>query len=105
MLARWSSEVGKNFKTHVSFLEQIRMRAGAHKNDGYCAGLVNQKEVTPYVAFAMVRPAAFKRMVQPLGTQRCVVCDEAQHGCKRPCNTYRQKGRCHGWLSESKRWQ
>lgn len=67
MVARWSSEVGKNIKTHVSFFEQFRMRAGAHKNDGCCAGLVNQQEVTAYVAFAMVRPAAFKRMVQPLG--------------------------------------
>ena len=67
----------------LALLEQIRMRACAHKNDllflATALELVDQQKVTADVAFAVVGPIPDQCVIQPLRPKRRVVCDQRQH--------------------------
>lgn len=60
-------------------LEKLRMRARSYKDDGATFQPVDQQEVAADVAFAVVHPAAFERVIQPFRAQRRIVANEQQH--------------------------
>ena len=45
---------------------------------------VDQKEVASDMALAMVGPLALERVIQPLWSQRRIVCDEQHHDFLQP---------------------
>ena len=46
--------------------------------------LINQQEVAAYMAFPVVRPYTFQRVILPFGTERGFVCDKKQHDRLQP---------------------
>ena len=60
------------------------MRSSPHKVDGITLDLVDQQEVTTDMTLSMIGPLTLQCVVQPLGTQRRVICDEDQHGIFEP---------------------
>ena len=61
------------------FLEQTGIGARAHEVDGVAFQLVDQQEVAADVAFTVIGPIPFDRVVQPLGSKGRVVGDQQQH--------------------------
>ena len=63
--------------------EQLRVRAGAHKDDllvrSAAFQAIDQQEVAADVAFAMIGPVTGERMIAPLGPERAVIGDQQQH--------------------------
>jgi hypothetical protein len=51
-----SARFVKNSNGSRLLLEQFRMRPGANKNDLLVVGAVDQQEISPNVAFAMISP-------------------------------------------------
>ena len=45
---------------------------------------IDQQKVAAHMAFPMVRPCAFQRMIFPFGTERGIVCNEKQHDRLQP---------------------
>lgn len=62
----------------ISF-KQIRMGSDSDENDLIAFNLVEEKKIAADMAFAMIRPLTFERMIEPFGTQRCIIGDEHQH--------------------------
>lgn len=65
------------------FAEEFGVGSNSNKDNrpiGACViEPVDEQKITADVAFAMARPVALQRMVQPLRTERCVVGDEQEH--------------------------
>lgn len=55
------------------------MRTGANEVDRIALDLIDLQEITTHMAFPMVGPVAPEGVVQPLGTQWCIVGDQEQH--------------------------
>jgi hypothetical protein len=56
------------------------MRACPYKDDDVAIQPINEKEVATDVAFAVINPFAFERVVQPFGAERRIVAYEQKHG-------------------------
>ena len=61
------------------FLEEIRMRAGAHEEDSGSIEMIDKQEIPADMTFPMVGPVTFAGMIAPFRAGGCVVCDEQQH--------------------------
>lgn len=55
------------------------MRPRPHEVNRVSFNLVNQQEVAANVAFPVLGPFAFERVVQPLSAQRAIVGNQQQH--------------------------
>ncbi len=51
-------------------LKKIGMRARPHKVDDLPVKLINRQEIITHVAFPVVGPIAFERVIKPFGTQK-----------------------------------
>ena len=64
--------------------KQLAMRTRPNKVDLRSLHLINQQKIPTNVAFAMVSPLPFERMVEPLRAKRRVICDQQQHRFLKP---------------------
>lgn len=55
------------------------MRSRPHEVNRISFNLVNQQEIAANVAFPVVSPIAFERVVQPLSAQRAIVGNQQEH--------------------------
>lgn len=62
-----------------SLFKQFRVRARAQEDDGAAIQPVNQQKVSANMAFTVIGPIAFERMIQPLGAERSFIGNEQQH--------------------------
>lgn len=51
-----------------------------HEVDRVSLNLIDQQEVAANVAFPVVGPVAFERVILPLSPKRAIVSDQEQHG-------------------------
>jgi len=68
-----------NLVSNSSPAKKLRMRSSPHEVNRVPLNLVDQQEVTANVAFPMVGPVAFERMVQPFGAKGAIVGNQQHH--------------------------
>ena len=66
-------------KKNRSPAKKLRMRSSPHEVNRVPFNLINQQKVAADVAFPVVGPIAFERVVQPLSAQRAIVGNQQQH--------------------------
>ena len=74
-----SSPARRNLVIISSPTKKLRMRSRPHEVDRVPLQLVNQQEVAANVAFPVVGPVAFERVILPLSAKRAIVGDQEQH--------------------------
>ncbi len=67
-------------RTGCSIPKKLCMRADPHKVDVLGIRLVYQQKVATDMALPVIGPIAFERVIQPLGPQGTIICNEQQHG-------------------------